>query len=678
MSSFGRAVLAILNQIWLNSTTPDVWQSAIVVSVFKKGDPTDPDNYRGISVMGSVMKLLLTVVANRLDAACEEHAIYCQSQAGFRRLEECPLQIASLLEIGKRREAIGEPTYVAFVDFRKAYDTVPHELLFQKLHHLGFRGHMLHFIKALYRDSTFQVRTGAPPYRFSDPIPLRRGLRQGCPASPTLFNIFINDIFSGASHHGCSVPGGSRLNSPSSCLVPGLVFADDAVATTPSIAALKDMLDHLSGWATDHFMRFGILKCGVMALGVHANHAALQAMAHRLTLGGERVPIVDEYRYLGAIIRSDMSIRRIIDDRIAKGERAAAALHPFLSNPAIPLHMRTLALKVCVLPVFSYAAEAWGMGSASSGIARMQTVVNRSIRTVIDIAKTAVGVSMPPIWRELSIAPIAATTAALRARAFLKAQQLHTYIRGFVAMPFRSRNHAWSNGTVRWLNKWASWPGVATSTTAPFSWSTGIEPRLLADKVRKTVWECADTSDVAQQSMNRYSASVFPSLLSLAANLPLHLAPSLPIILQLRTRAFPTTRRLAKARTLPDRFLQHCPVCAQPVPESIPHMLIECPRWASVRAVLHDSASALMRTIHSLAASVDDQATMLLGGTPQSPIISDQHRELALNFTKTLTDAFPHIACYVLHLSQIRKAYLREIGVHASSRIIRTGPRPDG
>ena len=121
--------------------------------------------------MGAVMKLLLTIVAHRLDDACEEHNIYnSPSQAGFRQREECPLQVACLLEIGNR-EAHSSPTYAAFVDFRKAYDTVPHDLLFLKLQHRGFRGHMLSFLRALYRDRTLRVRTGASPGRLSDPIP---------------------------------------------------------------------------------------------------------------------------------------------------------------------------------------------------------------------------------------------------------------------------------------------------------------------------------------------------------------------------------------------------------------------------------------------------------------------------------------------------------------------------
>ena len=100
---------------------------------------------------------------------------------------------------------------------------VPHELLFLKLESIGIRGHMLSFLRALYRDSAFRVRTGHAPGILSEPIFLRRGLRQGCPASPVLFNLFINDMFEGVDHLGCEIPGSfdDSVKTPMARILPG-------------------------------------------------------------------------------------------------------------------------------------------------------------------------------------------------------------------------------------------------------------------------------------------------------------------------------------------------------------------------------------------------------------------------------------------------------------------------
>jgi hypothetical protein len=107
------------------------------------------------------------------------------------------LQVASIYDIAGGRHVLELPAYAGFTDVRKACDNIPHELLFSKLEANGITGQMISFLKALYRESTVQIQTEEAPGILSDPIPIERRLRQGCPAPPILFNILINDIFDG-------------------------------------------------------------------------------------------------------------------------------------------------------------------------------------------------------------------------------------------------------------------------------------------------------------------------------------------------------------------------------------------------------------------------------------------------------------------------------------------------
>ncbi|CAN0380170.1 unnamed protein product, partial [Ascophyllum nodosum] len=172
----GNALLAVLNHMWKSSTIPSAWRNSTVVSIPKKGDLTDMGNYRGISLMATALKVLVVVLSTRLNGAFEKEGIFSKAQAGFRRKEECVTQSACLLEITKRRKLMGLPTYMLFVDLKKAYDTVPQEALMAKLDFYGVRGRALGFIRALYSQSRIQVRVGNQPTSF--------GVRQGCPLSP--------------------------------------------------------------------------------------------------------------------------------------------------------------------------------------------------------------------------------------------------------------------------------------------------------------------------------------------------------------------------------------------------------------------------------------------------------------------------------------------------------------
>jgi len=116
------------------------------------------DNYRGTSLIPVPFKLLLSMITIRVQKAMEENGLFCREQAGFRAQEECPGQVAALVDMVQRRASIGIPIYLMFVDLSKAYDTVPYEALFGKMYQLGIRRRMLEFVKALYASSTVAVQ----------------------------------------------------------------------------------------------------------------------------------------------------------------------------------------------------------------------------------------------------------------------------------------------------------------------------------------------------------------------------------------------------------------------------------------------------------------------------------------------------------------------------------------
>ena len=122
--------------ILFNGNIPEELMTSIVISVPKKGDLTDMNNYRGISLMPVCVKIVAAIVAQRISSAFEEEHFLVDSQAGFRTDQECVGQVGALLEIiqrwtkkqrkSKLRGDIEEllRAYVCFIDFKKAYDIV--------------------------------------------------------------------------------------------------------------------------------------------------------------------------------------------------------------------------------------------------------------------------------------------------------------------------------------------------------------------------------------------------------------------------------------------------------------------------------------------------------------------------------------------------------------------------
>ncbi len=106
-----------MQAIFDSAHIPKCLRTSLVVPIPKKGDPTQPDNYRGISLMESVLKVMCTVVNRRLVATIEQEGRLCKEHAGCRKFQECMAQVTSLMEVCARRHAAGLPTYLLFVDF---------------------------------------------------------------------------------------------------------------------------------------------------------------------------------------------------------------------------------------------------------------------------------------------------------------------------------------------------------------------------------------------------------------------------------------------------------------------------------------------------------------------------------------------------------------------------------
>ncbi|OMJ15842.1 Transposon TX1 protein, partial [Smittium culicis] len=253
-SNLAILIKKIVNMMYDSGYIPKSMTTSVVVPVPKKGDMRDPDNYRGISLIPTIIKLLAKIVAAKLAAIDIKYKLIVKEQAGFRDFEECVAQATTLYEIVKRRKVKNLQTWICYIDYSKAYDRVPHMALIHKLRSLGIGGKLLNTISGLYYEPKLVVRIGDT---VSEPSEYLCGVRQGCPASPILFDLFINDIFKDVI--GVEVPG-----VPSR--IPGLLFADDAVVLADSAENLQTSLDAITVWSDTWEMAVNASKCAIMAV----------------------------------------------------------------------------------------------------------------------------------------------------------------------------------------------------------------------------------------------------------------------------------------------------------------------------------------------------------------------------------------------------------------------------
>jgi exonuclease III len=623
----GIELLKVLTRIWDSSYIPRKWRSALVVSIPKKGDLTSLENYRGISLINIGLKVLSMVVIERIvKVLIDELGLLSNNQAGFRKREECMGHVIALHEMLQRRSEKGWDTWLCFIDFRKAYDTVPHEAFLHKLLRYGVdsEGKCYKFIRAMYDTSYMSIRIGVTDL-VTEQIPIRRGLRQGCPMSPILFDLFIDDILEGTLQDGVNVPGVKSGESQCS----GLLFADDLVLLAPNKESLMRNMRKVEEWAQLWEMSFGISKCGVMIIrgidkvqglgekgtdngkvdktgnvqgqlvqGVDTYHYNGE-VDRTGNLQGQLVQGVDTYHYLGCLIDSKSRnlterLREGVKERLEKGKRILAMGTPFLKSKSIPVLFKIYYVKSVLVPVLTYGGELYGMSTERTQ--PLQVIVDRALRWINGMkGEGSGGISIATLRREFGVTPIAARTSAMRVRAFVKYPELKTWISKLLTheRPNGVGTQTWTTMTRRWLTR-----------NIP-DWRDHHQldnPLPLEKRVLKKTWDEMELKSTREtKSFREYQVRfryndeegrTKMDYIRIASCYP-KVQAGLMTVTQMRTGAFWTVERLVRINMIDSNpWKYQCPLCHHKVKseddtgwttETGTHLILECSRWNKQR-----------------------------------------------------------------------------------------------
>ena len=340
----------LFNAILKNPITIMAWHTSMISPIHKKGSKIDPDNYRGISLISCLAKFFLTILNQRLTKFVLERKILSKSQFGFipgYRTSDALLILHNLIEYYCKKNK--EKIFGCFVDFHKAFDSVPRNTLFKKLLNYNITGKFYNILVNVYTEDKACVKIGN---NISNPFVINQGVKQGCVLSPTLFNIFLSDLeinFEDLNAEPLEYSQGEKL----SCIM----WADDLLLLSKSQIGLQNMLNKLKIYTENNGLSVNIDKTKVMIFNKTGRH-----MRRSFKLGELRLETTRQYKYLGFMITPSGEINTGLRDLKDRAQRAFMKMKTklgemFQKHPLITLKLYESLIK----PILLYASDFWGI-----------------------------------------------------------------------------------------------------------------------------------------------------------------------------------------------------------------------------------------------------------------------------------------------------------------------------
>ena len=602
-SPLAALMFAIAKSMFHLGHVPETMRPGLCLPIPKKrGDLESPSSYRGITVLDSLLKAVSVVIRRRLDEAMdsEEGApLLYTSQAGFRRNEEVVAQLVALYDLCHRRRQNNITTYLVFIDFKKAFDKVDHAILKEKMKRSGLDVSTLGLITSLYDDLKVSVAAAG---LISRPVTQARGVSQGNPTSPALFNFYANEKVPMLLREGTGVmtPGAPDC-------IAGLEVADDLALLAESVEEAKKQLQLVDEWARRNGLELHLDKCqGMVVAGVKRNDSKgerEQRQAEKvdelnkamICLSGKRLPCNRSYEYLGFAFHDNLDLTPMAISIRKRVKKKVDVLSRFLRDHRIPLDIKRLVASGAIWGAAAYGGELLGMRSPRlAGV--VDSELMRAVQMMVISSKGKMTAKYEVALTELGLPSAHAMWAGQRARAVAKFPTLRTEVAQLVNDP--TVKSTWRSESEKFLAEMVDWfltymepteaqAKAVTNRENPSNFGRAIKWAVMARQLKNPLlpYKGAPRKTQPAVSLVQYVGANFGTTKGFikAARGKVALADGFRWLVRLRVGSFWFTPQMLKAKIFyPDKLKElkaasiKCVFCNQTTAEDLPHFLCRC------------------------------------------------------------------------------------------------------
>jgi len=361
----GSAFSHIINLSFYHGSLPNDLKSARVVPLYKKNSKTEPGNYRPVSILCVLSKIIERLVYNQLENYLISHSLLYELQSGFRTgfsTESCLIYLTDHI---RRETDKGNFTGMVLLDLQKAFDTVDHTILLYKLKAIGANQDTCKWFEAYLTNRSQVTDVGGC---FSTEGKITCGVPQGSILGPLLFLIYVND-----------------MSSAIRCKL--LLYADDSALLVSGKDlnliqnTLGDELENVSKWLVDNKLSLHLGKTESILFGSKRKlkkHSKLNIVCN-----GSNIESKTSVKYLGVDLDQSLS-GEVTGGKVIKKVNARLK---FIYRKAKFLneYCKKLLVSALIQCHMDYACASWYSGLTKRTKDRLQICQNKMIRCILGL-----------------------------------------------------------------------------------------------------------------------------------------------------------------------------------------------------------------------------------------------------------------------------------------------------
>ena len=375
------------NLCFSSGLNPSEWEYSDIKPIPKPDkDPRDPLQNRCITILCCVAKIYSNILNMRLQTYLESNDILVNEQNGFRASRSCIDHIFVLITVIRNRKALGKETFLAFIDYKKAFDSVERNCLLYKLAKIGINGKMYQAIANLYSNPRSRVVLN---YHETEYFECPIGVKQGDCLSPTLFAIFINDLASEIKNSNIGIninidiEGGPNIEYISNILL----YADDIVCLAESESNLQDILLIIENWCKKWRLEINLTKTNIL----HIRNKRKPQSRFTFLFDMRPVPYCKYYKYLGININEHLDFKFTVEKHSDSAGRALSAIiTKMIKNSGFPYKVYAMLYSGCVTSIADYSGAVTGFDKYDSAL----KLHLRAIRAFLGVPKNVCSVGL--------------------------------------------------------------------------------------------------------------------------------------------------------------------------------------------------------------------------------------------------------------------------------------------